>query len=267
MPQPGRSSRFPAIPLALAGLFLSSLACSGLSFAAPTATPTESPTATGTPTSTATPTDTLTPTVKATREPTPAPTSSYLDWPILFSDSFDADYGGWYTGKTENDYFLADVSITGGKYLVKITSKKSFFWQLKADTENLTDFYLSAEVKRNKSPDKTDFGLVFHSVEEEYYYFSINTAAKQYWVVMHQDNDWVKIVSWKYAESIDPAGANQLAVLAQGSKFTLFLNGKEIDSFEDDTLDRGRAGLGLELYQAGEFLEIEFDNFTVTAPE
>jgi hypothetical protein len=267
MQQASHPTRFPAFAVVLAGLFLSSLACSGISSMAPTSTPTVTPTATHTPTLTSTATKTSTPTAELSRTPTSSPTTSYLDWPEVYSDAFDADYGRWYTGKSDNEYATADVSIVGGKYRVKVSSKRGFFWWFGADTENLADFYFSAEVHRNKSPEKIDYGILFRAGENEYYYYFINAAAKQYGVLVFSGDEWSRIKSWKNSELIDPAGVNQLAVLAQGSSFTLFINGQETDSFKDDTLKKGRVGVAFQIYQGGEYLELEFDNLKVTAPE
>ncbi len=244
-------------------MFLSSLACSGLSFAAPTATPT----ATSTPTFTATSTATETPTVTLTPTRTITPTVSYLDWPVEFSDTFDDEYGGWPTGKTNDEYTTADIEITGGKFLLKVTAKKPFIWRFKPEVENLTDFFLAAEVKKIKSPDQSDCGIIFRSSQLNYYYYFINLTTRKYGVALYYDSDWEDIIKWTRSELIDSTGSNRLAVLGQGSQFTLFINGEEVDSFEDDTLDMGKVGIAIELYKAGDYLELEFDNFDVTAPK
>jgi hypothetical protein len=267
MPQARRSSRLLAIPLVLAGLFLSSLACVGNPFQAPTITPTATPTASSTPTSTATPTATETPTVTLSLTYTITPTMSYLDWPVVFSEDFEYDNGSWDTGKDSDENITTDVSITGGKYLVKISSQNPLFWWTRVEVVTLKDFFLSAEVKKIQSPEKTDYGVIFHESAKGYYYFFINAPAKQYSVFGYFDGKWRAIIYWRDSELIDPIGSNQLAVLAQGSQYTLFLNRREVDSFEDDMLDKGKIGVGLQLYKAGDYIQLEFDNFLVTAPK
>jgi hypothetical protein len=274
MPSNNRAFRLGTIASLSAGLFLASLACSGLSFQPPTATPTATLTMTpsATATATAAPTETATETMlpTATRKPTKtvAPTVSYLDWPAVFTDTFDADYGGWYTGKNDNEYATSDVSIVGGRYLIKITSKRGFFWWFPANTNPLGDFYVSADVKRNKSPENADYGLVFRgTMSKSYYYFYLNAQAKQYAAAGYVDGQWSTIIRWTHNDSIDPAGGNNLAVLAQGSTFTLFLNGKQVNSFEDSDLKSGYVGVGFEMQESGQYLEIEYDNFIIQAPK
>jgi hypothetical protein len=268
------SSKSTILLLVVAGLFVSSQACTGLPFLAPTATPTATPTDTPTttptrtrrPTSTATSTATRTPTATLTLTPTITPTTSYLDWPVVLSESFDYDNGAWETGKGETDYVTYSYSITNGKYLLKMTSKKPFFWGFLINVDLHADFYFSAEIKKDKAPDKTNYGLIFRTDQEEKYFFNINAAGKQYAVDVNSDSAWKKIIYWRNSERIDPSGSNQLAVLALGSQYMLFINGEEVDSFQDDTLNTGMVGFAYNFYQAGEYMQLELDNFEIRAP-
>jgi hypothetical protein len=127
MPIVSRTYRFPAFMVMLAAAFLSSLACTTIPLLAPTPTPTSTPTATLTPTKTI------------------APTVSYLDWPVVFSDTFNADRGDWLTGPQNNEYVSGDIAIADGKYLFQLTAKKPFFWRLSPQIKQLKNFYLSVE--------------------------------------------------------------------------------------------------------------------------
>ena len=268
------SSQSTILLLVVAGLFVSSQACTGLPFLAPTATPTATPTDTPTttptrtrrPTSTATSTATRTPTATLTLTPTITPTTSYLDWPVVLSESFDYDNGAWETGKNETDYVTYDYSITDGKYLMKMTAKQPVFWGFIIDVDLHADFYFSIEVKKDKASDKSNYGLIFRFDQYDKYFFNINAAGKQYAVDVNSDNAWKKILYWRNSERIDPSGSNQLAVLARASQYALFINGEEVDSFSDDTLDAGKVGFAYNLYQAGEYMKLELDNFEVRAP-
>ncbi len=277
MPQPGHKNRLSAIPI-LAALFLSSSACSGILFQTPTLTPTptsthtptptatHTPTPTGTPTSTPTPTATSTPTATLTDTPTITPTVSYVDWPVIYSDDFEYDTGGAYTGKTSDEVAVIDISIKNGKYLIKTTAVKPCFQVSRTTDLAFSDFYLSIEVKAVKAPRRTAYGLAFRINPEGKYFFTINAAAKQYQVVAYQANVLKDILGWRSSERIDPAGPNRLAVLAQGAQFTLFINGEEIDSFMDDTLNEGSVGIAYFLFKAGDYSALEFDNIELRAP-
>jgi hypothetical protein len=259
-----------AIGLASAAtaLFLTSAACGAIPFLAPAATPTPTSTPSPTATATATPTSTptATPTVTKTPTATITPTTYYLDWPVVDSETFEYDNGGWETGRKTDNFVLTDLSITGGKYLVKITSQTPRFWYNKINVPDFTDFYESVEVRSINSPVTTNYGVIFRFHQVNFYYFYINAPAQKYGVDLRSGNAWEKIIFGKDSDHIDPAGPNQLAVLAYGPDFTLFLNGAEVDSFHDETLEAGTAGIGCNLFQGGEYMALAFDNFLVKAP-
>ncbi len=261
-----RPHSFLAFPGVLAGLLLASLACTDPPFMAPTPTPTPTDTPTPTPTNTSTSTATHTPTVTLTFTPSLTPTTPYQDWPVVYSDDFNYNNSVWPMGKKTSEFLTQDISISGGKYLVKMSSLRTISWWATIQGKNLGDFYLSIEVRRIFSPDLSDYGLVFRKDQDNLYYFCINGLTKQYEVGVYSDHAWRILIPWKDSNRIDPADSNQLAVLAQGSHFTFFLNGETVEAIDDDTLKTGRLGLGLELYRPGEYMELEFDNFFVRAP-
>jgi hypothetical protein len=250
--------------LFLAGLFLSSLACSSIPILAP---PTATPTPTQTPTATLTPTPTQTPTVTLTPTRTITPTVSYLDWPVVFSDTFDADRGDWYTGTQNDEYTTGQVSIADGRYFFQLTARKSFFWRLSAQTKDLRDFHLSAEVKKNSGSEDTDYGLTFRSSGSSTYYFCINADTQEYQLAVLLDGKWRTLLRWKHSSRIKADGANRIAVLGQKTQFTLFINDEEVETLDDGDLDLGSVGIGLGFASAGGRAELEFDNFDVTAPK
>ncbi len=244
----------------LAALVSSSLACTSFNFLVATPTPTSTPTATRTLTPTLTPTVTITPTRTVT------PTVSYLDWPVVFSDSFDDKSGRWYIGTESNAFGSFDCSITGGEYSIRVTAKQSFFWRWPADLGKVKDFFVTVEMQKVSGAVTTDFGLIFRS-GTDFYYFAINPDTQNYFILAFQDDEWYPLTSMKKSSRIDPEGVNRLAVLAQGSTLTEFINGKEVEMFEDDISGKGEVGIALELGKAGDKLNLTVDNFEVTAPE
>jgi hypothetical protein len=264
--------RTPAHAFVLAILVLAMPGCTGIPLLASSPTPTatltgtRTPTPSSSPTASVTPTPTLTPTATLTETPTLTPTVSYLNWPVKYSDNFEFDTGEWFSGKESSEFAAVNISITGGKYLIKITSNKPCAEVSRRSEETFSDFYISAEVKAVKAPAKTEYGLAFRYSQTAQYYFTINAAIKEYEVVTVQDEERKVILYWRKSERIDPAGSNQLAVLAQGTEYTLFINGEKVDSFRGDAPEEATIGLAYFLYRAREYLALEFDNFFVSAP-
>jgi hypothetical protein len=242
-----RLSRIPSILLFGSGLLLSSLACSSFSSLASTATKTSAP--------------------QNTPIVTPAITeiTSYLDWPVVFSDSFDEDTNGWPTDTADGEYAALEPSITGGKYLVVMTAKKSAFWWFHPDLGDLDDFFVSVTAEKVSGTADAEYGLVFR-LGEDYYSFGITKETQKYSVYLWFDEKWEDVLDRTFSELIDPKGPNRLAVLAQGSDFTLFINGEEVDTFQDDSLSSGEVGVGINLNKTGDTVRLKFDDFEVKAP-
>jgi hypothetical protein len=258
-----RPPRRFALSAVLIGLLIASLACSGISFLAPTATPT----ATSTPTPSATFTPSATPTITPSFTPSITPTTSYVDWPVVFTDTFDDENGGWYTGVSTDEYATANISITGGQYLLKVTAIKPFTWRFKAAVAMMTDCYLAVDATQNSGSRDADFGIIFRLSGDDYYYFSINPAYQSYSAMAYIGGEWDNIIEWQKTDVIQTTGVNRIAVLAQEKQFTLFVNGTKVDSFKNNNLEKGRAGLALGLGNTGDYINLAFDNFEVRAPE
>ncbi len=244
-----------------AGLILSSLACNSIF------PPTPTPTPTSTPTPTNTPTPTKTPTITPTFTPSMTPTQSYLDWPVVLTDTFDDNSNSWFEGQHSDDYLNANVSITDGQYLVDITANKGVFWALNPIVRNLSDFYLTVDVEVKTGPASSDQGLSFRIASDNKYYFAIAAEDQTYSFQVLKNGSWSTLINWTDSSQIKTSGANTVAVLAKGTSFTFFINGEQVDQFDDSTLKSGKVGVGLSLSTAGDKAQIAFDNFEVSAPK
>jgi hypothetical protein len=250
----------PIVLLAAAALLGSSLACSSFSSLAPT--PTATPSNTPTPKPTRTPTGTDIPADTPGSEP-----SSYLDWPVVLSDSFDDNANKWDLGKADDEYISGDMTLAGGKLTLDVTAKQPVFWWLTPKIESLADVFVVVDVKKISGAESADFGLVFREYDDDhYYYFSIYPPTQEYQLSMFVDGEWTTLIDWTETGHIDPYGANRISVLAQGSRITLFIDDTEIGGLDDATVEEGVVGVGFSLYEDDETLKVVYDNFEVRAP-
>jgi hypothetical protein len=246
----------PAALLAAAALYGSSLACSSLSSREPTPTGTPRPTPTERPTATAEPVD--------AQETGP---TSPEEWPAVLSDSFDDNANDWLLGDVDDEYITGDVAIADGRLTLDVTAKRSVFWWLTPDVDDFSDVFVSVDAKKIRGAQSADLGLVFRQADDEhYYYFSIYPPTGEYQLAMFIEGEWTTLIEWAESDLIDSGGPNRLAVLAQGPRITLFVNGEEVDGCEDSTVEEGEVGVGFSLYEEGETLKASFDNFEVRAP-
>jgi hypothetical protein len=254
--------RLAALPALLTLVALASLACSGISFLAPTATPTP----TETPTPTATFTLTATPTVTQTFTPSITPTVSYIDWPVVFSDSFDEDYGGWYTGVSKDEYDSANITISNGQYQLRITAIRPFIWLLPSPAGGFSDCFVSMDGEQSSGSRDIDFGIYFRASGGNYYYFAVSPAYQAYSILAYMNGELETVVEWRKSDTIHTAGANRLGVLAQEGQFAVFINDTKVDTFRNNSLKKGRVGIVIGMDKAGTYMSLAFDNFEVRAP-
>jgi hypothetical protein len=226
---------------------------------------------TQTPTPTITPTVTETPTATRTFTPTKTPTAlptavTALEWPILMYDTFDKNSNGWWTGSPNDTWVKGTISITQGKFRFALTAQQPVFYNILPNLNSLTDFYLAVDVQKSSGSLVANYGLYYRFAGQSGYYFFLNTDKKTYGVDLLLNNEWFSKKSPVSSEKIKYGSANRIAVLAEGSRFTFYINGQEINSLTDAVLSKGQAGLALSLFAVGDTVDIEFDNFEVRAP-
>lgn len=253
----------------------------------PLPTDTPPPTDTATPFPTDTPTDTPTKTPPPTRTPLLTATQEQLNreatatqvvfeiqatatqvaqWPIVISSSFDKNGQGWWTGKDDDKFSKADVAIAEGVYQVDLTAKKAFYWTLMPDMRALTDFLVSVEAQQKSGSADDDFGLVFHHMDDEnFYYFAIDNN-KEFALLQVIKGEWTTLVDWKETPAIRPFEVNQLTVIGQDNHFELFINDQYMGHYANSELPKGKAGLLVDMYNADDHAVFVFDNFQVRAP-
>jgi hypothetical protein len=232
--------------IAIIILMFYSSSCSAISNSASKSTPTL--------TKSSTSTITLTPSI--------TPTISYLEWPVVFSDSFNEDNKSWTTGEINDEYTKGTISIMGGKYYIKLTAKKACYWHASPKMDGKINTYVTVKVDRLNGTKNTDYGLLLRN----YYYFNINMDYQRYSFQVLLSGNWNILTLWTTSYLIRPYEPNEISIKAEGINYIEYINSEEVDDAQDIPLVRGTAGIGITLYKAGDWIEITFDNFEVRAP-
>ncbi len=208
----------------------------------------------------------------ATRPAANAPTAeartatARAGWPIVLSDKFDAQTNDWETGETADRFTTGSLKITGGKYRFDLKANDGFIWWSRSlDNTSTTDFYAAVDAQQIVGPASADYGLVFRWQRGNYYYFEINESG-QFALSLYYFEKWETLVSWTSASAIRPGEVNRLAVGAEGSHFSFYVNGESVGEADDSRLPGGTVGVAVELSQAGDQAVFQFDNFEWRAP-
>jgi hypothetical protein len=187
---------------------------------------------------------------------------SARQWPVIISDTFDANLHGWPSGQ-DSDPALASIiwSIADGRFQWQAEAVDSFVWWGTPDMNNVSNFYLAVDARQVSGPDDGEYGIVFRqSGDSDYYVFEINNQG-QFAVYLHQSDTWEALVDWNDSPAILPGGTNRLETLAQGSQFLFYINNQLVMNLDEARLANGDAGLLIGLTNPKDKGTWEFDNF------
>jgi hypothetical protein len=216
----------------------------------------QGPTPTWTPDYTPTPTATFTPT----------PTMPFTEWPVAMSESFNVENANWPVGEINSEFVKGTVAVVGGKYYIKLTAKKPVYWYSFPEMENLLDVYATVKVDQIAGAKTAEYGLIVRGSESAQYFFSVSAIQQGYEFIKFSGEGDSTLTLWTHSSRILIGEPNRLGVKAQGSDFTFFINGAQVDDAFDAGNTPGQVGIGILLYKAGDTIEMTFDNFEVRAP-
>jgi len=192
---------------------------------------------------------------------------SEAEWPIILLDSFDTNKNNWLIF-TDSDQ---SRNIRNGKYVWSAESPPDSFGvgypQWPPGSQEVSDLYASVEMKAADKTIDATYGLVFRDTAAGYYFFGLNdkglvTVEK----IILNDANYVLIKPSETA-TVQRINTNRISVVASGSHFVFYVNDQLFGELYDDTLERGYVGIYIGLNSSGASAEVEFDNFSLQAPD
>jgi serine protease Do len=201
--------------------------------------------------------------------PSPTPTSppvaeattDVTRFTEVFQDDFSDPASGWDKRVTD----LSEAGYEDGKYSILINDTDLLSWSNSGRSFN--DFLLEVEATQVEGPDDNEYGVLVRYVDGDNFYHFVISGDGYYAVIKRQDGEWESLVTWTQSPHINRGqSTNHIAVVAEGSQFSLYVNEEHITDVTDDSFPGGDIGL-----MAGSFDEagvlIHFDNVTVWAEE
>ena len=211
------------------------------------------------------------PSVIPTETPTPRPTNTpaavsaaLTNWTLTFSDDFSDNVHEWTIGSYEDDWGTVARVITDNLYTWDITAARSVMRWTKPEIAPVADFYLTVDARRVSGPLDASYGVVFRHNAGSYYLFSIRDDGFFNFNLWY-NFAWRAVIDWTGTLAIRPGEVNQLAVLAEGTQFTLSINGTTVAEAEDAQLAEGEMGLSVLFITPGNAV-FTFERFEVYTP-
>lgn len=232
---------------------------------------------TSTLTNTPYPINTSTPALTQTSESTRAPTSSALEiqysklyqaktWPLILQESFDNNDNQWDMWNIDDADKKETMQIENGVFQWGLQLRKpdTWYWEI-APLTSFSNFYYSVKVRRIGKPNEEQvnqaiWGIIFRRQGNDLYAFLLNDL-HEYYLSLNSDGSWIDLVGQTKSSFVNSDKSNELAVIADGTEITLFINGTPIKTINDKTLLDGNVGFYAGLIYPDDEVKFEFDDF------
>jgi serine/threonine protein kinase len=179
------------------------------------------------------------PAVKSTKVATPRPTKTPTVGPVqevLLEDKFADNKNGWTVDGRES--YLEN----GALHLKALDADKNSGVGPDA-CPNVQDFVYEATVTKVEGPDNIGYGIYFRQSTGFYYGFFVSGNG-MYELVAWIDGNPTEKVPWADSDKVNQGNTtNDLKVIAQGDKISMFINNALVSEFQDDAARSGQIGL------------------------
>ena len=182
-----------------------------------------------------------------------------------FRDDFEDSRSGW--GAHEDE--ALSRGYADGEYYIKLDKANWFAWAYPG--AQFDDASVEVNAYLSSGSQDGHFGVLCrHKDEDNFYYFAI--SADGYYAIFRRENGGdLEIITGDgegmiYSTDIRTGGQiNNIQAVCQGDELSLYVNGKLLESVNDDTHTQGDVGLGAGSGPEGD-THVRFDDFSVDRP-
>lgn len=177
----------------------------------------------------------------------------------LYFDDFAASGPDW-SLFTDDE---VSSRIEDGRMVIDVDVENTVAWAtLEQEYDNVD---IEVETAKLAGPEDNGFGVLLRYQDGDNFYLFEISSDGFYRASLLEDDEWATLIEWTRSDVINLDGPNVMAVESQGPRFTLFINGVQVDQVSDDTFDRGRIGLAARAISEPH-VSIGFDNLSLRVP-
>jgi hypothetical protein len=192
--------------------------------------------------------------------PPPAPPPT---WRTVYEERFETNERGWPHDRNGTG------SFANGAYRLFARDPGRFVAIGAPLAEALRDVTVKGIFRKSAGPPGGGYGIILRdqgpdprdgrSQGGRYYVFEAGDKG-EFGIWRRELTEWVEIIPWTPTPAIRPnLDRNELVVEAIGPRFTFLINGTEVASIEDQSLEQG----GVGLYLGGDLNEVIVEHFLV----
>jgi S1-C subfamily serine protease len=191
--------------------------------------------------------------------PTATPTTELI---VGFEDDFsDPGRYGWGERVTDN----SEKRYENGKYSIFV--REAGITSYSTPDFSFHDFVLEVEATQVAGPDENYYGVFFRYVDSDNHYLFAISGDGYCTVLKRLDDEVEPLMEWTSSAHIRQGqSTNHLMVVAEGARFSFYVNGEHLADVADGSFPEGDIALVAgSLDEAG--VLIHFDNVTVLVEE
>ena len=181
------------------------------------------------------------------------------EWELLLEEPFDDNNNDWPVDVEENQWVRNDWQFANRTYRWEAEAKQATYWYVSPAHDPLDDFYLGVDIRKVSGAEDAVYGVVFRVDDDDNFYFLQIYDPGQFALWRRRRGEWFPLIDWSESRAIHPGQTNRLEVLAEGSEFSIAINGQEVVQASDDWLEMGWFGIAVQLWEAGDRAVFEFD--------
>jgi hypothetical protein len=183
---------------------------------------------------------------------------------VLLADDFSDPKSGWDVRKTEN----GASGYQDGQYFIRVDTPKFQLWSTPSESFK-GDVRVEVTAGLAQGPAENEMGVICrYQDKQNFMYGSVGTDG--YYAIVEIKGDEATILTgegkFQQSDAIPVGNESYVIRLAcEGDRYTLFVNGEQIDSANSSAFSGGNAGLLAGTFEQGG-VEVLFDDFRVSAP-
>ena len=183
---------------------------------------------------------------------------------VLFSDDFSNPKSGWDVRETAS----GATGYRDGRYFIRVDVPQFQLWS-SPDQPFTGDVIVEASASPVHGPEKNEMGVFCRYQDRQNFVFG-SVGADGYYAIVEIKNNKETILTgngkFLLSDAIPHGSETYIIRLAcEGGRYTLFVNGKKIDSASSSAFSGGDAGLLAGTFDQGG-VEILFDDFKESRP-
>ena len=177
---------------------------------------------------------------------------------LVYEDDFSDSFGGW---DDAFDEYTRKV-YGNNRYNIEVNASNLVAWGLA--NRIVSDFEVEVEAKQEDGSEENSYGLLFRFQDRDNFYRFDISGDGYYLFSKFVNGEWVTLVDWAESEFINTGNVpNILKVSAFGPNITLSVNGQQLTTLVDDSIERGNFGFFARTF-AEPVSWVSFDNLKMS---